>query len=120
MPRRCPRRRCTTDPRAVIDKDFPVLALALGDPAGRDAAAFAAGLADSGHAVAVASAASVAGIHLPLPAPLHPLLDPIVAVQAFYPLAAALAAGAWPRPGPATRPAQGHDHDLTSTTSRFD
>jgi len=27
-----------------------------------------------------------------LPPPLHPLLDPIMAVQAFYPLAAALAA----------------------------
>jgi glucosamine--fructose-6-phosphate aminotransferase (isomerizing) len=78
-------------PRAVIDRDFPILALALDDPAGRDAAAFAAGLADSGHAVAVASAAPAAGVHLPLPAPLHPLLDPIVAVQAFYPLAAALA-----------------------------
>jgi glucosamine--fructose-6-phosphate aminotransferase (isomerizing) len=79
-------------PRAVIDRDFPILALALDDPAGRDAAAFAAGLADSGHGVAVASTAAVAGVHLPLPAPLHPLLDPIVAVQAFYPLAAALAA----------------------------
>jgi glutamine---fructose-6-phosphate transaminase (isomerizing) len=79
-------------PRAVIDRDFPILALALDDPAGRDVAAFAAGLADSGHGVAVASAAAVAGVHLPLPAPLHPLLDPIVAAQAFYPLAAALAA----------------------------
>jgi glutamine---fructose-6-phosphate transaminase (isomerizing) len=79
-------------PRAVIDQDFPVLALGLGDPAGRDAAAFAADLADSGHTVAIASAAPVAGHHLPLPPPLHPLLDPIVAVQAFYPLAAALAA----------------------------
>ena len=78
-------------PRAVIDEGFPVLALALDDPAGRDAAAFAAGLADSGHAVAMASPAPIAGTHLPLPAPLHPLLDPIVAVQAFYPLAAALA-----------------------------
>jgi glucosamine--fructose-6-phosphate aminotransferase (isomerizing) len=78
-------------PRAVIDRDFPVLALALHDPAGRDAATFAAELADDGHAVAVASAAPVAGCHLPLPPPLHPLLDPIVAVQAFYPLAAALA-----------------------------
>jgi glucosamine--fructose-6-phosphate aminotransferase (isomerizing) len=78
-------------PRAVIDRGFPVLALALDDPAGRDAAAFAAGLAANGHAVAVASAAPAAGIHLPLPAPLHPLLDPIVAVQAFYPLVVALA-----------------------------
>jgi glucosamine--fructose-6-phosphate aminotransferase (isomerizing) len=79
-------------PRAVIDRDFPILALALDDPASRDVAAFAAGLAESGHGVAVASTAAVAGVHLPLPAPLHPLLDPIVAAQAFYPLAAALAA----------------------------
>jgi glutamine---fructose-6-phosphate transaminase (isomerizing) len=79
-------------PRAVIEKGFPVLVLALDDPAGQDAATFAVDLADSGHTVAVASAAPVAGCHLPLPAPLHPLLDPIVAVQAFYPLAAALAA----------------------------
>ena len=43
-------------PRAVIDQAFPVLALALGDPAGRDAAAFAAELAARGHTVAVASA----------------------------------------------------------------
>jgi glucosamine--fructose-6-phosphate aminotransferase (isomerizing) len=78
-------------PRAVIEQGFPVLVLALDDPAGRDAAAFAAELAAGGHSIAVASAAPVAGHHLPLPAPLHPLLDPIVAVQAFYPLAAALA-----------------------------
>ncbi len=30
-------------------------------------------------------------LHLPLPPPLHPLLDPIVALLAFYPLAEALA-----------------------------
>ena len=79
-------------PRAVIDKDFPVLVLALDDPAGRDAATFAAGLAEKGHTVAAASVAPVVGCHLPLAPSLHPLLDPIVAVQAFYPLAAALAA----------------------------
>jgi glutamine---fructose-6-phosphate transaminase (isomerizing) len=79
-------------PRAVIERGFPVVALGLDDPAGRDAAAFAADLAGNGHTVAVASAGPVAGHHLPLPPPLHPLLDPIVAVQAFYPLAAALAA----------------------------
>jgi glutamine---fructose-6-phosphate transaminase (isomerizing) len=78
-------------PRAVIDRAFPVLALALGDPAGRDAAAFAAELAARGHRVAVASAGPGPGRHLPLPKPLHPWLDPIVAVQAFYPLAAQLA-----------------------------
>jgi glutamine---fructose-6-phosphate transaminase (isomerizing) len=78
-------------PRAVIDQAFPVLALALDDPAGRDAAVFAAELAARGHKVAVASMDAIAGQHLPLPPPLHPLLDPIVAVQAFYPLAAMLA-----------------------------
>jgi glutamine---fructose-6-phosphate transaminase (isomerizing) len=78
-------------PRAVIDQAFPVLALALDDPAGRDAAAFAVGLAERGHRVAVASAAATVPHRLPLPPPLHPLLDPIVAVQAFYPLAAQLA-----------------------------
>jgi len=31
------------------------------------------------------------GLHLPLPPPLHPLLDPIPALLAFYPLAEALA-----------------------------
>ena len=79
-------------PRAVIDQAFPVLALALDDPAGRDAAAFATGLAERGHRVAVASADATLPHHLLLPPPLHPLLDPIVAVQAFYPLAAQLAA----------------------------
>jgi glucosamine--fructose-6-phosphate aminotransferase (isomerizing) len=78
-------------PSAVIDQAFPVLALGLEDPAGRDAAAFAAGLAERGHRVAVASAGATLPHHLPLPPPLHPLLDPIVAVQAFYPLAAQLA-----------------------------
>jgi glutamine---fructose-6-phosphate transaminase (isomerizing) len=78
-------------PRAVIERGFPVLALALDDPAGRDAAAFATELAERGHTALVASARPVAACHLPLPPPLHPLLDPIVAVQAFYPLAAMLA-----------------------------
>jgi glucosamine--fructose-6-phosphate aminotransferase (isomerizing) len=78
-------------PRAVIVGTFPVLAVALDDAAGRDAASFAAELAERGHQVAVASTAAIAGRHLPLPPPLHPLLDPIVAVQAFYPLAATLA-----------------------------
>jgi glucosamine--fructose-6-phosphate aminotransferase (isomerizing) len=43
----------------------------------------------------VASHAAVAppALHLPLPPPLHPLLDPIVAVQALSPLAVALARG---------------------------
>jgi glucosamine--fructose-6-phosphate aminotransferase (isomerizing) len=86
-------------PRAVIGEGFPLLAYALADAGGSDTAAFAAELAEAGADVLVAAPAPAAGLHLPLPAPLHPLLDPIVAIQAFYPLAAALAV------------ARGHDPD---------
>lgn len=78
-------------PRAVIGEGFPLLAYALADAGGGDAAAFAAELADAGAEVIVAGPTPSAGLHLPLPEPLHPLLDPIVAIQAFYPMAAALA-----------------------------
>jgi glucosamine--fructose-6-phosphate aminotransferase (isomerizing) len=83
----------------VIGPGFPVLAFALDDPGGADARGFAAELAAAGAEVAVAAPAATAGLHLPLPPPLHPLLDPIVAIQAFYPLAEALAR------------ARGHDPD---------
>lgn len=80
-------------PKAVIGPGFPVLVYGLGDPGGQDAAAFAAELAAGGAEVLLAGGAPGASvpITLPLPAPLHPLLDPIVALQAFYPLAEALA-----------------------------
>ena len=76
----------------MIDQAFPVLALALDDPAGRDAAAFAAELAARGHTVAVASADGRArGVICRCRRRCILWLDPIVAVQAFYPLAAQLA-----------------------------
>jgi glutamine---fructose-6-phosphate transaminase (isomerizing) len=80
-------------PKAVIGPGFPVLAYGLADPGGDDARSFAAELASVGAQVMVASSmpADGAALHLPLPAPLHPLLDPIVALLAFYPLAEALA-----------------------------
>jgi glucosamine--fructose-6-phosphate aminotransferase (isomerizing) len=80
-------------PRAIIGEGFPLLAYALTDPGGDDARAFASELAAAGARVAIASHAPVVtpALHLPLPPPLHPLLDPIVAIQAFYPMAAALA-----------------------------
>lgn len=80
-------------PKAVIGPGFPVLAYGLQDPGGRDALAFAGDLAVAGAQVMVAShdAPGAGLIHLPLPSPLHPLLDPIVALLAFYPLAEALA-----------------------------
>ncbi len=87
-------------PRAVIDDGFPLLALALADAGGADTAVFAAEMAAAGGTVITASPdASVAGQVVRLPEPLHPLLDPIVAITAFYPMAAALAV------------ARGHDPD---------
>lgn len=79
-------------PRAVVDQRFPVLAFATGDAGGADSRALAEELADAGAPVLLASTApSGVGVHLPLPPPLHPLLDPIPAVLAFYPFAEALA-----------------------------
>lgn len=80
-------------PKAVIGPGFPILAYGLDDPGGHDSRTFAADLVGAGARVMLAGhAASVPGaIHLPLPPPLHPLLDPIVALLAFYPLAEALA-----------------------------
>ncbi len=79
-------------PRAVIDRRFPVLGFALSDAGGDDTRALCAELAEAGVPVLLASPTPPpAGSHLPLPPPLHPLLDPIVAVTAFYPFAEALA-----------------------------
>jgi glutamine---fructose-6-phosphate transaminase (isomerizing) len=79
-------------PRAVADAGFPVLAFGLGDPGGADTKALAAELAGYGVPVCLATHSPTSvGAHLPLPPPLHPLLDPIVAVLAFYPFAEALA-----------------------------
>ncbi len=86
-------------PRAVIEPSFPIMVYALDDPASADAAAVAEALIADGQSCLVASARSGGGVRLPLPAPLHPMLDPIVAIQAFYPFAAALAE------------ARGHDPD---------
>jgi glutamine---fructose-6-phosphate transaminase (isomerizing) len=86
-------------PRAVLEPGFPVLIYALQDSASADAAALAESLGAAGQTCLVASASAGAGLRLPLPPPLHPMLDPIVAIQAFYPFAAALAR------------ARGHDPD---------
>lgn len=86
-------------PRAVIGEGFPVLAYGLADPGGEDARLFAAEVQRAGASVAVAGPVPSCGLHLPLPEPLHPLLDPIVAIQAFYVFAEHLAR------------ARGHDPD---------
>jgi len=77
-------------PREMVDDGFPVLAYALADPGGGDARALAAELAGAGVPVLLASHLPGPGLHLPLPPPLHPLLDPIAAILAFYPLAEAV------------------------------
>ncbi len=73
-------------PKAVLDGAFPVLAFGLADSGGDDTRALAAELLAEGVPVMLAG-----GDALPLPAPLHPLLDPIAAILAFYPFAEALA-----------------------------
>jgi len=78
-------------PRAVVDADFPVFVYALDDAAAADAAALGEELAAAGAPLLMASPHPAPGLHLALPPPLHPALDPIVAIQAFYPFAAALA-----------------------------
>jgi len=79
-------------PRAVVDRNFPVLAFGLDDPGGADTRSLARELAAAGDPVLLA-AAEPTGLepYLPLPPPLHPLLDAIPAVLAFYPFAEALA-----------------------------
>lgn len=79
-------------PFAVLDEGFTVLGFALDDAGGADTRALAAPMTAAGARVLMASPqATEAGPHLTLPTPLHPLLDPIVAITAFYPFAEALA-----------------------------
>jgi len=79
-------------PRAVVGAGFPVLAFGLDDPGGADVRALATELDTLGATVLLAAPRpGGAGLHLPLPPPLHPLLDPIPAILAFYPFVEALA-----------------------------
>ncbi len=78
-------------PRAALGPGIPVLVLALEDAGGEDSRRMAAEITAAGGTVLCVAPRPGPGLHLPLPAPLHPLLDPIVALQAFYPLAEILA-----------------------------
>ncbi|WP_448207404.1 SIS domain-containing protein [Azospirillum sp. sgz302134] len=79
-------------PVAVVQDGFPVLLVALPDQTLPGLLDLARRLRDQGAHLLVASpsaeALDLAHTPLPLPAPLHPMLDPLAAVQAFYPLAA--------------------------------
>ena len=77
-------------PRAIVDRGFPVIGVA---PAGPDQVSTLdtlGRLADSGADIVAIGTGIRGGAAMPLPAPLHPLLDPIVALTAFYPVAAQL------------------------------
>ena len=76
-------------PRALVDRGFPVLLFALQDAGGDDTRALAHELATAGVPVMLASPDP--GAPLRLPPPLHPLLDAIPALLAFYGLAEAVA-----------------------------
>ena len=90
-------------PIAMVAKDYPVLLFATRDATLEGIRELASGLRAKGAHVLIAAAdeatLELAATPLPLPRPLHPVLDPIVAIQAFYPFAARLAA------------ARGHDPD---------
>ena len=82
-------------PVALVDEGFPILLLAMSDATLDGVLATARQLREHGAHLLVASAVpealELADTPLPLPEPLHPMLDPIVAVQAYYPLIADVA-----------------------------
>ncbi|WP_035692791.1 SIS domain-containing protein [Azospirillum halopraeferens] len=82
-------------PMALVEPGFPVLVVATADATLAGVLDTARALKDAGAHLLVAAAdpgaLALADTPLPLPAPLHPALDPIVAVQAFYPFMARLA-----------------------------
>ncbi len=90
-------------PVAMIERDFPVLLLALADETLASVLEVADRLAAHGARIIVASSDPAAlaqgAVSLPLPPAPHSALAPIVAAQAFYPMLAHLAA------------ARGHDPD---------
>lgn len=71
-------------PREAVDAGFAVLALALPGPGQADVLAAAGELAAQG--AAVHAVGPVEGALVPLPAGLDPLLAPLAAAQALYPL----------------------------------
>lgn len=76
-------------PAALAEAGFAVLALAVGDEARESVEATAARLAAQGAQVFVTGTAEGA-TRLPGPAPLHPWLDPVIAIAPFYRMAEAL------------------------------
>lgn len=77
-------------PAALVEAGMPVLALAIDDAARAGVEATAARLALQGARVFITGAAAAGVVGLPMVPALHPLLDPVVAVAAFYRMAESL------------------------------
>lgn len=78
-------------PMALIEDGYPLLVFATRGPTQAGVLALAAEMRGRGARVILAAPADVAGRDLTLPVAATPDLDPIVAVQAFYIMAAQLA-----------------------------
>jgi glucosamine--fructose-6-phosphate aminotransferase (isomerizing) len=78
-------------PMALIEEGYPLLVLATRGPALEGLVQRAADMRSRGASVVLAAPASVAERDLTIPDAGHPDLDPILAIQAFYVLAAKLA-----------------------------
>lgn len=78
-------------PAAIVRAGFPVLALAVQDAARESVLATVERLAGQGADVFVTGFDVPGARRLPLPPPLHPLVDPLVAVVAFYGMVEGLA-----------------------------
>ena len=82
-------------PMSLVESGYPLLILATQDETQGGVVALAAAMREKGARILLAAndpkVLAQADIPLPLPAPLHPILDPIVAVQAFYPFVTSLA-----------------------------
>jgi glucosamine--fructose-6-phosphate aminotransferase (isomerizing) len=77
-------------PKALVETGYPVLAYAPNDGGRESVLKMAAEFRGLGANVLLAGAPGVEGATLPLPPPLHPALDPVLAIGAFYPFVAAL------------------------------
>jgi glucosamine--fructose-6-phosphate aminotransferase (isomerizing) len=78
-------------PMALIDQGYPLLIFATRGPAQAGLVQLAADMRQRGARVLLAAPADVDSRDLTLPVAATPDLDPIVAIQAFYAMAAGLA-----------------------------
>lgn len=77
-------------PMALVDEHYPLLVLAPRGPEQAGLLALAEDMRQRGARVLLAAPDDVAGRDLPLATAAHPALDPILAIQSFYIMAAGL------------------------------